>query len=380
MARPKKTSKPKEPVRIREKELTNGNRSLYLDIYINGNRTREFLKMYIIPEKSHADKITNANTWQAAEAIKAQRIIDINNGKAGITLQSQTKTLFIDWMYSHAEEKERTGKRYGDTISNTIRMLVKYKGDKITMSQIDKVYCRGFFLYLDGYKQKDGSPLSSNTKYSHYSVLHGALSKAVRDGFLTSNPLDMLEQDEKPHQEEGQREFLTKPELKILADGRCRNENVKRAFMFACYCGLRLSDIQQLTWGDIIKDGKQWRFRKIQQKTGKEIYNPLPQLAIEWLPKRDGTSDTTPVFTLPHKVNIGKVLNEWAFACGINKNVTFHVSRHTFATLLLTSGGDIYTTSKLLGHTHVKTTEIYAKIVNAKKDENVGLLDSYMNS
>ncbi len=70
------------------------------------------------------------------------------------------------------------------------------------------------------------------------------------------------------------------------------------------------------------------------------------------------------------------VLSRWAREAGIGKHVTFHVSRHTFATMALTMGADIYTTSKLLGHTEVRTTQIYARIVNSKKEEAVALLDT----
>lgn len=70
------------------------------------------------------------------------------------------------------------------------------------------------------------------------------------------------------------------------------------------------------------------------------------------------------------------VLDTWAKEAGIQKHVTFHTARHTFATMELTMGADLYTTSKLLGHTEVRTTQIYAKIVNSKKEEAVSLLDS----
>ena len=94
------------------------------------------------------------------------------------------------------------------------------------------------------------------------------------------------------------------------------------------------------------------------------------------MPERgDATDEDTVFHRLPDNSPMSKILQEWVESVGINKRVTFHVSRHTFATMMLTLGADLYTVSKLLGHTSVKTTQIYAKIVNKKRDDAIGLID-----
>ena len=132
---------------------------------------------------------------------------------------------------------------------------------------------------------------------------------------------------------------------------------------------LRWRDIQQTDAGDIIR-------LLSMKKTKQPVTVPLGAQAKAWLPDRNGASPDEKVF--PHAPTIStadRALKHMAQQAGIEKNLTFHCSRHTFATLTLTAGGDIYTTSKLLGHTSVLTTEIYAEVVNEKKVAAVNLLN-----
>ena len=159
-------------------------------------------------------------------------------------------------------------------------------------------------------------------------------------------------------------------------DADCKYPEVKRAYLFSCFCGLRISDIYKLTWGDIVLDGEQYKVRVVMKKTAKALYLPLSATALRWLPERGTGKDTDNVFVLPTQMLVNYRLSAWAKKAGITKRVTFHTARHTFATMELTAGADLYTTSKLLGHTNVKTTQIYAKIVDAKKAEAVNLVSN----
>ena len=170
--------------------------------------------------------------------------------------------------------------------------------------------------------------------------------------------------------------YLTIDEVKKLIDAPCKRDDVKASFLFACYCGLRISDVESLRWKDFIQDGEQWRANIVMQKTKAPLYLPLSNQARKWMPERgDATDEDTVFHRLPDNSSMSKILQEWVETVGINKRVTFHVSRHTFATMMLTLGADLYTVSKLLGHTSVKTTQIYAKIVNKKRDDAIGLID-----
>ena len=166
-------------------------------------------------------------------------------------------------------------------------------------------------------------------------------------------------------------------EVKKLIETPCNDEQIKMAFLFACFCGLRLSDVKDMKWKDIKFDADGGAVvSKVQVKTRQSIVVPLSANALMWLPDRGKAKDNEPVYDLPTHFTINRSVKKWAKDAQIEKNVTFHLSRHTFATILLTLGADIYTTSKLLGHKNLRTTQIYAEVVNKKKAEAVNLMDS----
>lgn len=382
MAKKKKALKAKEPIKLRAKNLSNGNKSLYLDIYKDGKRIYEFLKLYIIPEVDETAKARNANTLQAANAIKAQKIIELTNDEAGVTkTASRSKMLLIDWMRHYSDHKLKTGQsdQFSKQINKAILHLIKYKGDAVTMKEVDKPYCLGFIDYLNNAKRKDGKPMAKVTTAGYFRCLNCALNLAVKEEIIPYNPITKINSDDRIKIPENTREYLTVDEIKTLIASKCINEPTKQAYLFSCFCGLRLGDIQALTWGDVILDGSQYRVKIVMKKTQKTLYLPLSDEALKWMPERGDAKDADKVFHLPYATYINVVLKTWAQNSGITKTVTFHTARHTFATMMLTLGADLYTTSKLLGHTQVKTTTIYAKIVDKKKDEAVNLVNDVFN-
>ena len=112
------------------------------------------------------------------------------------------------------------------------------------------------------------------------------------------------------------------------------------------------------------------------QKTKAPIYVPLSEQAMKWMPERGDKAAEDKVFVIPRVEYVNPGLAKWAEQAGLKKHVTFHTARHTFATMMLTLGADLYTVSKLLGHSDVKVTQVYAKIVNQKKNDAVNLVNS----
>lgn len=228
------------------------------------------------------------------------------------------------------------------------------------------------------YKTKFGNPISSKSGFNIVSELSTALNTAIREGQIQSNPVSKLTPTEKFLPGEQVREYLTIDELKMLILAPCKCEIVKNAFLFACNCGLRRSDVLALKWSDITIDNDVWRVGTRMIKTERLVYVPLPLQARRWMPPRPTESEklNDKVFQKLDVSKIQEYLKPWAESAGITgKNITFHCSRHTFGTMMLTLGADIYTTSKLMGHTKVEVTQIYAKIINKKKDDAVSLID-----
>ncbi|MEE0968980.1 MAG: site-specific integrase [Clostridia bacterium] len=365
----------KEEVKLRTKKLANGNESIYLDIYSEGKRKYEYLKLYLLPGKEN--KLKNKETMALANAVKAQRIVDIRNGRFGFEGKKKTDITLIEWICEVMEMKLEKGKtkEYVSSFHSLILQLEGYtKGKKIKLVDVDKKFLLGFLGHM-----KKGSnrtkPIAEHTAYLYYTHLAITLNIAVKMGMIDRSPCKELMADEKPQPRAKVREYLTLSEIKAMIDAPCSDERVRRMFLFSCFTGLRSVDIFNLTWNNIVKveDGV-YQVEVVQQKTKQLVVVPITENALMWLPERRKRKDHENVFDSPCKVCAYKVLKQWAETAGIKKNVTFHVGRHTYATLLLYYGADLYTVSKLLGHTDIKTTQIYAKVMDETKRKAVNLI------
>ena len=386
MGRPRKSLKVKEPIRIRERKLADGNISLYLDIYVKGTRKYESLGLYLIPGNLPNAKEANARTRSLAEKIKSDRIIALQD--RGIKQWDKIKRSsmpLIDWLKLYEQDSygftPSTLKGRKDMRKKVEEYLEQEGLSYIGMNEIDQDFCRGFLRFLEtaknsvAKKQKNRT-ISKGCAHHHQAVLNGALNKAVREGILQQNPMKLLDKREKFQPSPEEREFLTIEELRALMDVPCSNEQVKKAFVFSCFTGLRLSDVRTLTWNKIQKmpDGKTLYVHVMMQKTQKPLNVPLSGEALKMLAEKENPDE--PIFTLPTSdATINYHVKRWVKTGKINKTVSFHCSRHTFATMMLTLGADLYTTSKLLGHANVTTTQIYSKIIDKKKVETVNLVD-----
>lgn len=378
----KVTRQAKEPIRLRTKHLASGCESLYFDIYTGGRRSYEFLKMYLVPERTPADKVQNAETLRTANAIRARRIIELQNDVYGFTnSKSKGKIPLCAYIRRQSDKYREKGKRSMFRNLDVLARLVEEYAPKITVAQVDRRYLLGFIEYMGKAKSYKGGPLAPVTIENLFSLLATLLKKAVADDIIQINPLTKLKTDERPQAKQPGREYLTIDEVKRIAEIECtdRRERVRRAFLFSCFCGLRLCDIRRLRWCDIqtVKDGRK-QIEITQQKTGEPLYLPLSDNALYWLPEQGAAPDNSPVFALPVSSCLEVHLSNIAQVAGIKKRVTFHVARHTNATLLLSYGVDIYTVSKLLGHTSVKTTQIYAKVIDENKRRAVDKIPSIL--
>lgn len=377
MARKTSAKNTKEPVRLREKELANGVRSLYLDIYVNGKRSYEFLKLYLIPETNPQAKVQNENTMRAASTIKLNRILEITNNKAGLKNTSvRAKMLLKDWMETFRQAQEQKGVKDQKLIHNTVHALTAYNIN-VAMRDVNRDYIIGLTNFLrNDYRSPRGKKLKDYSVINYLGCLRNALNMAVREDVIADNPIMKLSAQDKVKAPESQREFLTIEEVQQLEATDSPYPHIKQAFLFACYTGLRCSDVRSITWGKIVKDGEKYRLHTVMFKTKRPFYIPLSKKAMQWMPERGDKTDDDLIFeNIPIQVNTKLYLQPWLDKAGITKPITFHCSRHTFGTMMLTLGADIYTTSKLMGHTKVEVTQIYAKIINKKKDDAVSLIE-----
>jgi len=193
---------------------------------------------------------------------------------------------------------------------------------------------RQFYLdYIDwlrsSCKTAWGKQVTPKTAHSYYTTLRTALNEAVRERLIESNPWYKLEMTEKIKVPESKRDFLTIEEIKKMIATPFFNEQVRRAYLFSCFCGLRISDIRKLRWRDISTSDGQWLVSVVMTKTTNPVYIPLSSQAVKWLPKHNGCTPDDLVFGgLPNASNLCISLKNWADKSGVKKNVTFHTRRH----------------------------------------------------
>ncbi|KAA6333044.1 Tyrosine recombinase XerD [termite gut metagenome] len=378
----KKQAKTKEPVKLRYKELSNGNQSIYLDCYNSGKREYEFLKLYLIPETSFENKEANKATLKLANAIKAQRIVELQNNQHGFSGSGgKSKVNLIEYIKTIADKKRELagGEKRGSYqfYLSLAYHLKQYSGDKTTFRQLDKSYCTGFIDYLKMAKNAlNGKLLSENTQRQYVKRFKTVINYAITDGATILNPFLQINPESLPKKHDTEVCYLTIEEVKSLVDTPCPYQNIKRGFLFSCFTGLRFSDVNALTWGKLQKaDNGGVKIIFIQKKTKKQEYLQISKEALKYLPDRGMDSDGDLVFKFQSGWYINSIIKTWAVAAGINKKVTFHVARHTNATLLLSKGVSIEVVSKILGHSDIKTTQIYAKVIDKSIEDAVNKLN-----
>lgn len=241
------------------------------------------------------------------------------------------------------------------------------KGDPIPFGSINTKMLEDFKRFLISAPQGGNKPgtISQTTASTYFSILKAALKQAFIDDYLT---VDFAAKAKNISPNSVRRNYLTENELNRLAQTPCDIPVLKRAALFSALTGLRHCDIQKLRWSEIQRDGNNYRLNFTQQKTKEAEYMPINEQAYK-LCGTPQAPDRLVFEDLTDAAWISRPLKRWLDAAGITRKITFHCFRHTFATLQLANGTDIYTVSKMLGHTNVKTTQIYAKVINEKKEQ-----------
>lgn len=366
-----------EPVKVRTRKLSNGNETIYLDITCNGRRKQEYLQLYLLAGNTRDIRTRNRETLALANEIKIKRILEIQSKKYNIHDKGKDDILLLDWMWKIRDDAwDVKSANYCYTLKSVIMHLEKYmKGKKVRLCDVDVDFIYGFIEYMRKTPTYRGVPLGRESIYTYYMCLCIALNKAVKRGLIDKNPCDRIPSEDKPKRGESNREYLTLDEVKKMIDTECKDIRVKRLFLFSCFTGLRYKDIFLLRWKNIVKlDEGVYQVETVQQKTKNKVVIPLSENALRWLPERYYEGNENRIFQMPESSLAYDYLHDWSKKAGIKKNVTFHVARHTYATMLLYYGADLYTVSKLLGHTNVKTTQIYAKVMDESKRKAVNLI------
>lgn len=374
-------------VKLREKKISGGRRSLILDYSppIENPKTGklmrfETLKIHIM-EKPRTAKEKNENLTKKTHA---QRICNKRWSELNV----------LDAMTDHEQEQYKIAQRLnGDFLAYYKEQAKKTKGsnhdswrislmhfenylnnDSISFKGLSVVFCEDYRDYLLRAKSlKDRNAfISQNTAQSYFNKFKAVLKKAFREGIL---PQDIGSRVDRIKEEETEVNFLTLEEVQKLAQTSCDDEVLKTASLFAILTGLRFSGIQHLKWKNIISNNGGNHFLKYRQEKTKTADNhPISQLVLDIIGERQ--DDESPVFKgLMYSHIQNKAFKQWLAESGIKRRITFHCFRHTYATLTLMKTDNVHTVSKMLGHKNIKNTMRYAKVVDEQKTKAANAIE-----
>jgi len=373
-------------ISLKKKKLASGKLSLYIEYYkgkvvdadgkTKHNRDFEYLKLYLHENpKTTREKQENKETQQLAENILSIRQAEYHQGKYSLKDHNKPKELFLDYYERKKQERYESEQNY-DNWHAAQKHLLKYCPKSLTVEEVTPDFIRGFKKYLDMEAHTTANTLlSQNSKYTYFNKFKACINAAYDEGYFSSNPMRGIKGFEMG---ESQREYLTFEELQALYKAECKYPVLKKAFLFSCLTGLRWSDVNKLLWSEVRdetdNDGNAYSkiiFR--QEKTDGLEYLYISNQARIFLGDRKCESDR--VFQgLKYSSTYNAELVNWSNRAGITKHITFHCSRHTCAVLMLENGADLYTVSKFLGHRELRTTQIYAKIVDKKMKEAANII------
>lgn len=366
----------KTKVTIKQKPLSEGRESLYLNFAPkftnpkNGKLTRKlYLKVFVYTSpKTAKEKSNNKESLQFAEEMRRNfetqankfEIYNVLEATALKELEKEQEN-FIDFFEKVKNTKVGATKLI---YKSTLDYFKNYTGHKnIIFKDIDSLLIEGFKSFLKtapSIKSKKAT-LSTNSASDYFGKLKSVLREGQKQGFLKDSTVFNVTSIKT---QETEKNFLTVDELNKVSISPCKIPILKKAALFSALTGLRFSDIRNLTWKNFEMDKGKYFLKYNHQKTKTLAHRqPIPKQAFELMGElQEGQIKIFEGLTYGSVEN--NAIKNWVKESGITKKITFHCFRHTYATLQLEAGTDIYTVSKMLGHKDLKTTQVYAKIVD----------------
>ncbi|MGY5351014.1 phage integrase SAM-like domain-containing protein [Wenyingzhuangia sp. IMCC45533] len=362
-------------VKLRHKPLKNGKSGLYLDYTINGKRTKEYLKLHVIDKpKKPLEKIDKKNTLNIAEQLRSKRENELLKPevynefeKERIEKTKKGEKCFIQ--YYHELSEKREGSNYGNWLA-TIYYLKHYFGNSISFKNLNVALCEGYKEYLLSAKSKNNSnkEISINTASSYFNKFKHVLKQAYKEDILEK---DLNKKITGIKEEEVIKEFLTLNEVNNLIENESIEPDIKRMCLISVLTGVRYVDMNSMKWEHLKynKDTDVHSLQFIQDKTGVPLEIPISKQCLTLLGKPKEPNDLIFEGKIKYSNHLNEKIQRWVNSSGINKKITYHCFRHTYAVLQLSNGTGIFTVMKMMGHTSINTTLRYAKLVDEKKVE-----------
>jgi integrase len=351
-------------VKIRERGMAGGEVAFYIDVY-HGELGRFSVKTGIQGNPKNRKAFNTAKA--EAEDKRREYEKDFQADPAGLfNRKAKSAGDFVEYLRTSIEKTNYPLE------TNTLRKLISFSGGVVPFDKLSTAWVERFKVYL-----LDDEAISQNTAHKYMGVVCKTIRQAWKSGYIKE---DFSGKVSSIGQTDTQRHFLAMNDVEALYNAHCKDDMVKQAFLFGCFSGLRLSDVELLTWEKISWVNGSPFIKFQQKKTGQYEECPIPEQAVKILmevkrlhPEFAPDGDER-VFILPSRQFIGDILHIWGAAAGLTWDLHFHASRHTMATMMLSSGSDIYTVSKQLGHRDISTTQKYCRLVDTKRVAEVNRL------
>lgn len=354
-------------VKIRKNKNSKNRSTLYLAPYVNGKEGYVKIDLHIYTKPTNAiEREHNKETMLRAEVLRVKLENELQEQQTGIISKNSTKVSLFEFIKQLIREAKNQSRR--ESLSSALAHLTKFsKGVDIKLRDFDEDMLLKFKAYLESATcLKNTNRIKVNSKAGYFRIVKLVLNQAKFRKLISYSPSIYVKEIK---MQEIEKQYLTSIELKKMKDAFCKSTDIKKAFLFCCLTGLRFSDVTRLKWNDIqfSQDEGMWKINFRQKKTGGLQYHPVDESAINILGKILYSQEL--IFpNLRYNNLLNKYLREWAQDAGINKHLTFHSSRHTYGTLLVSNGEDIYTVKEMMGHKDIKTTQVYAKVLSHQKN------------
>ncbi len=354
-------------IKIRLRQKNSDKYSVYLDFFQNEKREYIYLKRYIccLKETYNNDSETLRYVISFRDNKERELLLDETGFK--LKKESAQKADYLEVF------KNQISLRKGSTQNkwNTVyKHLIQFTNGVCSIEDIDEDFCRNFYEYIN----KIGK---NSTPKIYFKVFTASLNQLCLKEIIPVNPAKKITmhsdiKSKLSGNKYKKKEFLLIEELNQLISNPINNKQVMNAFLFSCFTGLRFEDIKALLFTDIIEKHLYIRQLKTEEDERLKLNETALKILEEQRELMEKSNDF--VFKLSDNKVTNKYLKRWTQLAGITKKITFHCSRHTFATLCISNDVDLYTVSKLLGHKDISSTQIYAKLVDKKKDEAIDKL------
>ena len=379
--------------KLKQKVLSDGNYSLYLDYYLGRvdvkdeetgevkskvQRKREFLHLTLLASpRTPTERQQNKETLNLAQKIRFEREQELKESLHGYRLKRDRDINFLDYFQAYIDGYTKKDIRMVQIALSRFRDFLKDTPEyskfayKIKPEQINKDMIEAFTEYLQSRSVGEGarSIYQRFKKVIKYAIEHDVMLKNPCNGIVIKIDENILRKD-----------VLSQDEIQRLIATHYDNENpnIQRAFIFCLYCGLRFCDVKDLTFANVDYSNKLLKFEQNKTKghsASSGVVIPLNDGLLRLIgePTSDQNKDSL-IFPLPSYEMCLKAIKRWVKRAGINKHISWHCARHSFAVNILNNGANIKTVASLLGHSGLKHTEKYTRAIDSLKQDAINSL------